>query len=102
MVPKRSPRETHRPQTAIADPPPAFSLPGLGHFSYRLAWVVTSYRGHHLVWHNGGIDGFYALLPMLPHNHMRIVEPNNLPHRPTPELRAHNVYHRLHALDPHP
>src|SRR5256884_7519345 len=44
-------REMHSPQTAIPDPPPAFSMSGLGHFSYGLAWVVTAYRGHNLVWH---------------------------------------------------
>src|SRR5215467_4363689 len=66
-------REMHSPQTAIPDPPPAFNMPGLGHISYGLAWVVTSYRGHNLVWHNGGIDGFYALLSMLPDDHMGVV-----------------------------
>src|SRR2546429_4765689 len=62
-------REMHSPQTAIPDPPPAFSMSGLGHFSYGLAWVVTAYRGHNLVWHNGGIDGFYALLSMRSEEH---------------------------------
>jgi CubicO group peptidase (beta-lactamase class C family) len=95
-------REMHSPQTAIPDPPPAFSLPGLGHFSYGLAWVVTSYRGHNLVWHNGGIDGFYALLSMLPDDHMGIVVLTNLPHGQTPEVLAYNVYDRLLGLDPLP
>ena len=92
-------REMHSPQTAIPDPPPAFSLPGLGHFSYGLAWVVTSYRGHNLVWHNGGIDGFYALLSMLPDDHMGVVVLTNLPHGQTPEVLAYNVYDRLLGLD---
>src|SRR5438132_390099 len=95
-------REMHSPQTAIPDPPPAFSLPGLGHFSYGLAWVVTSYRGHNLVWHNGGIDGFYALLSMLPEDHMGVVVLTNLPHGQTPEVLAYNVYDHLLGLDPLP
>jgi len=95
-------REMHSPQTAIPDPPPAFSLPGLGHFSYGLAWVATSYRGHNLVWHNGGIDGFYALLSMLPDDHMGVVVLTNLPHGQTPEVLAYNVYDRLLGLDPLP
>jgi hypothetical protein len=95
-------REMHSPQMAIPDPPPAFSLPGLGHFSYGLAWVVTSYRGHNLVWHNGGIDGFYALLSMLPDDHMGIVVLTNLAHGQTPEVLAYNVYDRLLGLDPLP
>jgi len=92
-------REMHSPQTAIPDPPPSVSLPGLGHFSYGLAWVATSYRGHNLVWHNGGIDGFYALLSMLPDDHMGIVVLTNLPHGHTPEVLAYNVYDRLLGLD---
>ena len=95
-------REMHSPQTAIPDPPPAFSMPGLGHFSYGLAWVATSYRGHNLVWHNGGIDGFYALLSMLPDDHMGVVVLTNLPHGQTPEVLAYNVYDRLLGLDPLP
>jgi hypothetical protein len=95
-------REMHSPQTAIPDPPPAFSLPGLGHFSYGLVWVVTSYRGHNLVWHNGGIDGFYALLSMLPDDHIGVVVLTNLPHGQTPEVLAYNVYDRLLGLDPLP
>jgi CubicO group peptidase (beta-lactamase class C family) len=95
-------REMHTPQTAIPDPPPAFNLPGLGHFSYGLAWVVTSYRGHNLVWHNGGIDGFYALLSLLPDDHMGVVVLTNLPHGQTPEVLAYNVYDRLLGLDPLP
>ena len=95
-------REMHSPQTAIPDPPPAFSMPGLGHFSYGLAWVATAYRGHNLVWHNGGIDGFYALLSMLPDDHMGVVILTNLPHGQTPEVLAYNVYDRLLGLDPMP
>ncbi len=95
-------REMHSPQTAIPDPPPAFSMSGLGHFSYGLAWVVTAYRGHNLVWHNGGIDGFYALLSMLPDDHMGVVVLTNLPNGRTPEVLAYNVYDRLLGLDPIP
>ena len=95
-------REMHSPQTAVPDLPPAFSLPGLGHFSYGLAWVATAYRGHNLVWHNGGVDGFYALLSMLPDDHMGVVILTNLPNGQTPEVLAYNVYDRLLGLDPMP
>jgi CubicO group peptidase (beta-lactamase class C family) len=99
IVSESSLREMHSPQTAIPDPPPQVSFPGLGHFSYGLAWVATSYRGHSLVWHNGGIDGFYALLSMLPDDHMGVVILTNMPHGHTPEVLAYNVYDRLLGLD---
>lgn len=92
-------RQMHSPQTAIPDAPPALSMPGLGHFSYGLAWVVTSYRGHNLVWHNGGIDGFYALLSMLPDDHMGVVILTNLSGGHAPEVLAYNAYDRLLGLD---
>jgi len=89
----------HSPQTTVADPPAAFSFPELGHAAYGFAWVVTSYRGHNLVWHNGGIDGFYALLSMLPDDHMGVVVLTNMPHGDVPNTLAYNVYDRLLSLD---
>jgi CubicO group peptidase (beta-lactamase class C family) len=92
-------RLMHSPQTSMPDLPLAFSFPELGHFSYGLTWVVTAYRGHNLVWHNGGIDGFYALLSLLPDDHMGIVILTNMPGQPAPEILAYNVYDRLLGLD---
>lgn len=99
LVSEANLRLMHSPQTAIPDPPPVFSFRELGHFSYGLTWVATAYRGHNLVWHNGGIDGFYALLSMLPDDHMGVVILTNLPNQPTPEILAYNVYDRLLGLD---
>ena len=92
-------RQMHSPQTAIPYPPPIFSFKELGHFSYGLTWVVTAYRGHDLVWHNGGIDGFYALLSMLPDDHMGVVVLTNMPDQQAPEVLAYNVFDRLLGLD---
>jgi CubicO group peptidase (beta-lactamase class C family) len=92
-------REMHSPQTAVADPPPALSFSELGHHAYGFAWVVTSYRGHNLVWHNGGIDGFYALLSLLPDDHMGVVVLTNLPHGNIPDVLAYSVFDRLLSLD---
>jgi CubicO group peptidase (beta-lactamase class C family) len=89
----------HSPQTPVADPPAPFSFPELGHAAYGFAWVVTSYRGHNLVWHNGGIDGFYSLLTMLPNDHIGVVILTNLPHGNIPDTLAYNVYDRLLGLD---
>jgi CubicO group peptidase (beta-lactamase class C family) len=99
LVSESNLRMMHSPQTAVADPPAPFAFPELGHAAYGLAWVVTSYRGHNLVWHNGGIDGFYALLSMLPDDHMGVVVLTNLPHGDIPDTLAYNVYDRLLGLD---
>jgi CubicO group peptidase (beta-lactamase class C family) len=92
-------REMHAPQTTMPDFPQLSQFPGLGHMSYALGWVSTSYRGHSLVWHNGGIDGFYALLSLLPDDHIGVVVLTNLPQGQTPEVLAYNVYDRLLNLD---
>jgi CubicO group peptidase (beta-lactamase class C family) len=99
LVSESNLRLMHSPQTSMPDLPPAFSFPELGHFSYGLTWVVTAYRGHDLVWHNGGIDGFYALLSLLPDDHMGVVVLTNMPGQPAPEILAYNVYDRLLGLD---
>ena len=41
-------------------------FPELGHLSYGLGFFVTTYRGHELAWHSGSIDGFSALMTLLP------------------------------------
>lgn len=99
LVSESNLRLIHSAQTAMPALPPAFSFPELGNFSYGLTWVVTAYRGHNLVWHNGGIDGFYALLSMLPNDHMGVVILTNMPGQPAPEILAYNVYDRLLGLD---
>lgn len=99
LVSESNLRLMHSPQTSMPDLPAAFSFPELGHFSYGLTWVVTAYRGHNLVWHNGGIDGFYALLSLLPDDHMGVIILTNMPGQPAPEILAYNVYDRLLGLD---
>jgi CubicO group peptidase (beta-lactamase class C family) len=99
LVSESNLRLMHSAQTAMPGLPPALSLPELGNVSYGLTWVVTAYRGHNLVWHNGGIDGFYALLSMLPDDHMGIVILTNMAGQPAPEILAYNVYDRLLGLD---
>ena len=99
LVSESNLRLMHSAQTSMPALPPPFSFPELGNFSYGLTWVVTAYRGHNLVWHNGGIDGFYALLSMLPDDHMGVVILTNMPGQFAPEILAYNVYDRLLGLD---
>jgi CubicO group peptidase (beta-lactamase class C family) len=99
LVSESNLREMHTGQTAVPDAPPPLSFSELGHHAYGFGWVVTAYRGHNLVWHNGGIDGFYALLSMLPDDHMGVVVLTNMPHGDVPDTLAYNVYDRLLGLD---
>jgi CubicO group peptidase (beta-lactamase class C family) len=71
----------------------------LGPQSYCMGWVSTAYRGHRMAWHNGGIDGFYALLSMLPDENLGVVILTNLLGHPVPEIVAYHIYDHVLGLD---
>jgi CubicO group peptidase (beta-lactamase class C family) len=60
---------------------------------YGLGWFVDTYRGHRRVRHGGNIDGFSALVCMLPDDGMGVVTLTNKNGSPLPELLTR------HALD---
>lgn len=43
------------------------------HASYAMGWSVQTYRGHDIVSHSGGIDGFRAFIGFLPDDDIGIV-----------------------------
>lgn len=43
------------------------------HPAYAMGWFVHAYRGHDIVWHSGGIDGFRSLIGFLPDDDVGIV-----------------------------
>ncbi|PYV72742.1 MAG: hypothetical protein DMG96_25255 [Acidobacteria bacterium] len=87
----------HTPQI----PMPDGSRPQeIGPRSYAMGWVVSSYRGHPLWWHNGGIDGFYALLTLLPDQEFGLVILTNiLDDNPVAEIVGYHMYDHLLGLD---
>lgn len=56
-------RDTYRPHMSMGDggDDVEFQL-----VSYGLGWTVMSYRGHRVITHSGGIDGFRCRVAMLP------------------------------------
>jgi CubicO group peptidase (beta-lactamase class C family) len=88
----------HTPQIPMSDP----SRPEeIGPRSYAMGWVISSYRGHPLWWHNGGIDGFYALLTLLPDQNFAVVILTNLlGDDPVPEIVSYRLYDQLLGLPP--
>ncbi|MGE0172550.1 MAG: serine hydrolase domain-containing protein [Oligoflexales bacterium] len=69
IISQESLEEIHRPQMKIT----SSSRPELSDLNYGLAWVAHEYSGHKLVWHNGSIDGFSALVSFLPEEELGIV-----------------------------
>ena len=56
-------REMHTPHMAISSYPSQQTVLTLG---YGMGWSIESHRGHFLVQHGGGIDGFISWVAMLP------------------------------------
>ena len=66
---------------------------------YGMGWSISAYRGHHVLAHGGGIDGFIALVSFMPKDNIGMVIFTNLSGNPVPSIIAHNVYDRLLGLD---
>jgi CubicO group peptidase (beta-lactamase class C family) len=58
--------ETYRPHTVMPVPPARAQNAGTIQTSYALGWMVSDYRGQHLLEHGGAVDGFRTTVMMLP------------------------------------
>jgi len=92
----------HTGQTAITQLPEFFTQSGLGPMTYAMGWVDTTFRGHHMVWHNGGIDGFHSLLTILPEDRIGVVILSNLDNNMGLEPIAYSIFDRLLGLSSEP
>lgn len=73
-------KEMHTPQVVMNRQHELLEslLPDHNFFSYGLGWFVNDYRNHVLVWHSGDIDGFSALVTLVPKSKVGIVILSNL------------------------
>jgi len=77
------------------------TFPELGHTSYGLGFFVTTYRGHEVAWHSGSIDGFSALMTLLPREKIGVIILTNLSgNRPAPICVTRQILDKLLKLDP--
>ncbi len=84
-------------------PAPSF-LPGqypeILHTQYGLGWFSAVYRGHKMVYHVGNLDGFYALVSMLPDQKIgQVILTNMTPNRGAYAL-SYSSYDRMLGLSP--
>jgi hypothetical protein len=100
IVSARQLAELHRPQMVIQN------FPGLGEdseiqqLSYGLGWFVESYRGKKRVHHGGNIDGFSAMVALMPAEGMGVVVLTNLNGTPLPTIVARHATDRMLRLEP--
>ncbi len=86
-------REMHTPQIAIPLDTAARRLNPNTHFSnYGMGWFLEDYRGRE-VWHHGGnVDGFTALVAMLPEEQLGLVFLTNMNGTGLPMALMHRVF----------
>jgi len=87
------------PQTLVG-PQPIWP-DDFGMATYGLGLAVMPYRGHKLVQHGGGIDGFISQMSWLPKERIGVVVLTNMSgNNPVPNLVTENVLDRLLGLAP--
>ena len=77
------------------------TFPELGQISYGMGFFTTTYRGRDVAWHSGSIDGFSALMTLLPREKAGIIVLTNLSgNRPAPICVTRRILDRLLGLEP--
>jgi CubicO group peptidase (beta-lactamase class C family) len=89
--------DIHSPHMVIDE---AAERPELSQPSYGMGWFIDSYRGHQRVEHGGNIDGFSALVTLLPQDGVGMVILTNMNGTGVPELLARHTADRLLKLEP--
>ncbi len=90
-------QETHLPQMAITRPA---DFPEMSESAYGLGWFVQTYRGHKRVSHGGSIDGFKAMVNLLPNDGLGMVVLANLSGTPLPTIVSLYATDLLLDLEP--
>jgi CubicO group peptidase (beta-lactamase class C family) len=92
--------ETHTPQMVIRTDDPASRAvnEGTHMMSYGMGWTIQDYRGHHMVSHGGAIDGYRAMIALLPDEHYGIAILANLGGNNMPECLRGSIVDELLGL----
>ncbi len=85
------------PQMVMPGGPGQFTE--IGHSSYGMGWMISTYRGQKVVQHGGGIDGFTANLAFLPQQKAGLILLSNLGGNPASSVVTNNVLDRMLGLD---
>lgn len=97
LISKENSAEMQQPQFAM---PSGSEFAEVGPVSYGLGLRVGTYRGHKMVQHGGGIDGFVSSMSWLPREKIGVMVLTNRSGgmNPVPIMVAYNVYDRMLGL----
>ncbi|MBR4549018.1 MAG: serine hydrolase [Oscillospiraceae bacterium] len=76
LISEANMKEIHKPQMLMAQPL-LVPFPEQDFYSYAMGWFTETHRGHLMVEHGGNIDGFSALVTMIPDQKLGIVTLTN-------------------------
>ena len=88
--------QIHSPQMVVQQP---IQYDEILYPSYGMGWLVAPYRGHLLLEHGGGIDGFIAMVALMPRDNFGVVILSNLNGNGVPSIVLYNIIDRLLGLD---
>ena len=96
IISEKSLKEIHSPQMISSK---SYVYDEVFYSTYGMGWGITSYRGHLMLSHGGGIDGFTARVTFMPRDNIGMVILTNMSGTPVPGIVAYNAYDRLLGLD---
>ncbi len=71
-------------------------------YGYAFGWLVGTFRGRRLLWHNGGIDGFKTETAVLPDDHIAVAASCNVLDSDLPLALVFHAVDSLIAAEPKP
>ena len=99
IIPETYVDEAMSSQMVVNGAYPADDLPGLYFNNYGYAWMLSSYKGHYRVAHNGSINGFTANASLFPTDKIGIVVLTNQNVYAANELVRNTIADRMLAVD---
>lgn len=96
IISEESLREIHSPQMISSK---SYKYDESFYSTYGMGWGITSYRGHLMLSHGGGIDGFTARVTFMPRDNIGMVIFTNMSGTPLPAIVVYNAYDRLLGFD---
>jgi hypothetical protein len=96
IISEKSLKEIHSPQMINSK---SYKYDESFYSTYGMGWGITAYRGHLMLSHGGGIDGFTARVTFMPRDNIGMVIFTNMSATPLPGIVAYNAYDRLLGLD---
>jgi CubicO group peptidase (beta-lactamase class C family) len=87
--------QVHSPQMVMPNP---IQYDEILYASYGMGWMIAPYRGHLLLQHGGGIDGFTALVAFMPRDNIGAVILTNMNGTPLTSIVLFSIIDRMLEL----